>query len=60
MEEEEQGAILLTQTELKLLEPLVAADGGRNETQMEKSLPTCFSSSRSVYSVCEGDESPGG
>lgn len=43
------GTILLTQTELKLVELLATADGSRNERQMEKSLPTCLSSSRSVY-----------
>lgn len=43
---EEEGTILLTQTDLKLRESM--ADGGRNERQMEKSLPTCLSSSRSV------------
>lgn len=55
--EEEEGAILLTQTELRLSELLAMADGGRNERQMEKSLPTCLSSSRSV--CVRGDDSPG-
>lgn len=50
-EEEEEGAVLLTQTELRLSELLLMADGGRNERQMEKSLPTCLSSSGSV-DVC--------
>lgn len=50
--EEEEGIILpLTQTELKRSELLAMADGGRNERQMEKSLPTCLSSSRSAC-VC--------
>lgn len=49
--EEEESAILLTQTELKPSELLAMADGRRNERQMEKSLPTCLSSSRSVH-VC--------
>ncbi len=52
--EDEEGAIPLTQTELKLSGLLAMADGGRKERQMEKSLPTCLSSSRSMYSVCEG------
>lgn len=53
---EEEGAILLTQTEPRLSELLAMADGGRNERQMEKSLPTCLSSSRSAL---WGDDSPG-
>ena len=55
-EEEEEGAILLTHTEPKLSVLLATADGGRNERQMEKSLPTCLSSS----SVSEGGRLPRG
>lgn len=59
--EEEESTILLTQTELKPSELLAMADGRRNERQMEKSLPTCLSSSRSVH-VCmrvwAGEDSP--
>ena len=54
--EEEEGAILLTHTEPKLSVLLATADGGRNERQMEKSLPTCLSSS----SVSEGGRFPQG
>lgn len=54
-EEEEEGAILLAQTEPTPSELLAMADGGRNERQMEKFTSNMFIiDKKRVVCVCDG------